>query len=47
VGEILARIKLGDHVGHVLSPVAIMGPDELHGYVAFSDVTGLIPGHEA
>ncbi|AYM44685.1 flavin reductase family protein [[Mycobacterium] chelonae subsp. gwanakae] len=47
VGEILARIKLGDHVGYVLSPVAIMGPDELHGYVAFSDVTGLIPGHEA
>ncbi|OHT68138.1 flavin reductase family protein [Mycobacteroides chelonae] len=47
VGEILARIKLGDHVGHVLSPVAIMGPDELHGYVTFSDVTGLIPGHEA
>ncbi|WP_420915348.1 flavin reductase family protein [Mycobacteroides chelonae] len=47
VGEILARITLGDHIGHVLSPVALMRPDELHGYVTFSDVTGLTPGHEA
>ncbi|WP_457770348.1 flavin reductase family protein [Mycobacteroides chelonae] len=47
VGEILARITLGDHIGHVLSPVALMRPDESHGYVTFSDVTGLTPGHEA
>ncbi|ANA98513.1 putative oxidoreductase [Mycolicibacterium phlei] len=47
VGEILARIEFGDHIGHVLSPVAVMRPDELHGYVTLSDVTGLIPGHEA
>ncbi|SIM96063.1 FMN reductase (NADH) NtaB [Mycobacteroides abscessus subsp. abscessus] len=47
MGEILARITLGDHIGHVLLPVAVSRSRELGQYVSFSDVRGLTPGHEA
>ncbi|SHY96993.1 putative oxidoreductase [Mycobacteroides abscessus subsp. abscessus] len=47
VGEILARVTLGDHIGHVLLPVAVSRSRELGRYVSFSDVRGLTPGHEA
>ncbi|MBA0047227.1 flavin reductase [Mycobacteroides sp. LB1] len=47
VGEILARIELGDHIGHVLSPVAIGRPPAVTGYVTSRDVKGFTPGHEA
>ncbi len=46
-GEIHARIELGDHVGHVLSPVAVGPVAELSEYVTLYDVKGLTPGHEA
>lgn len=47
VGEILRRIELGDHVGHVLAPVAVGVPRELSEYVRSRDTTGLRPGHDA
>ncbi len=47
VGEILARIEIGDHVGHVLSPIAVHRPVELPEYVTLRDVEGLTPGHKA
>lgn len=47
VGEILTRVELGDHVGHVLAPTAVSRPAELPSYVTSQDATGLSPGHEA
>ncbi len=37
----------GDHVGQVLSPVAIGPVAKLSEYVTLNDVKGLTPGHEA
>ncbi|WP_286151414.1 MULTISPECIES: flavin reductase family protein [unclassified Mycobacterium] len=47
VGEIATRIKLGDHIGHVLVPVAVSQTSEISGYVSSRDATHLHPGHEA
>jgi len=43
VGEVLARVDLGDHVGHVLAPVAVQvaRPDNLQS----QDAAGIEPGH--
>ncbi|MFL0174805.1 flavin reductase family protein [Mycobacterium sp. SMC-21] len=47
VGEIIARFDMGDHVGHLLAPVA--GGDSGTGGkpVFFDDVKDLSPGHGA
>lgn len=47
VGKILERFPLGDHVGHLLEPVAGQPPHELERWVSFGDVRHLEPGHEA
>ncbi len=47
VGEIATRVKLGDHVGHVLAPVVVRQTSEISGYVTSRDATRLHPGHEA
>jgi flavin reductase (DIM6/NTAB) family NADH-FMN oxidoreductase RutF len=46
VGRILQRQDYGDHVGHLLEPVAVSseGPSQSLG---FEDVKDLEPGHEA
>lgn len=46
-GKILDRFSLGDHVGHLLEPIAGNPPHELEHWVSFSDVRQLEPGHEA
>lgn len=46
-GRILDRFDLGDHVGHVIEPVAGAAPDQLGNLVTFADVKDLEPGHEA
>lgn len=47
VGEVLNRYDLGDHVGHLLEPVAGDAPERFDQLVTFSDVRDLEPGHEA
>ncbi|QNI06968.1 flavin reductase family protein [Mycobacterium kubicae] len=47
VGEILDRFTLGDHVGHLLQPVAGDPPHGSEDLVSFTDVHHLEPGHEA
>ncbi len=47
VGRIVDRVTLGDHVGHLLAPVAGKAPQELEEWVTFGDVHHLQPGHEA
>lgn len=46
-GEVLDRFDLGDHVGHVVAPVAGDAPEEFEQLVTFADVRDLDPGHEA
>ena len=50
VGNTLARMDVGDHVGHLLEPIAGAAPDsadDLVGLITFADVADLEPGHEA
>lgn len=47
VGRVIHRFDLGDHVGHLVEPVAGTAPDDLGELVTFSDVRGFEPGHEA
>lgn len=47
VGAVVGRFDLGDHVGHLLEPIAGTAPDELRGLVSFADVRDLDPGHDA
>lgn len=47
VGAIRRRFDLGDHVGHLLEPVAGESPDALDDWITFADVRDLTPGHEA
>jgi flavin reductase (DIM6/NTAB) family NADH-FMN oxidoreductase RutF len=46
-GRILNRFDVGDHVGHLLEPVAGFAPERFDELVTFSDVRDLEPGHEA
>ncbi|BBY67014.1 flavin reductase family protein [Mycolicibacterium helvum] len=46
-GRILDRFDLGDHVGHLIEPVAGVAPEQLGRLVTFADVKDLDPGHEA
>lgn len=47
VGKILDRFEVGDHVGHVLDPIAGQPPAEFTDWVTFADVRDIAPGHEA
>ena len=47
VGQVLNRYDVGDHVGHLLEPVAGDVPDRFEQLVTFADVRDLEPGHEA
>ncbi|HEV7420664.1 MAG TPA: flavin reductase family protein [Mycobacterium sp.] len=46
-GLIVDRFDLGDHVGHLLEPVAGMSPDGFDDWLSFSDLRDIDPGHEA
>lgn len=45
VGEILQRVDLGDHLGHVLEPVAVGAADALDDQLGFQDAKDIDPGH--
>jgi len=47
VGHVTRRFDLGDHVGHLVEPVAGSAPDDLGELITFSDVRDLEPGHDA
>lgn len=47
VGEVVRRFDVGDHVGHLLEPVAGAPPHDLNEWVTFADVRDIEPGHEA
>jgi flavin reductase (DIM6/NTAB) family NADH-FMN oxidoreductase RutF len=44
-GRILERVRLGDHVGHLLEPFA--GEDAGDGWLGFQRAKRIEPGHEA
>ena len=46
-GPILERVRLGDHVGHVLAPDAGAPPANDAALLTFRDVRDLDPGHTA
>ncbi|HUQ39818.1 MAG TPA: flavin reductase family protein [Acidimicrobiales bacterium] len=46
VGRILDRVDLGDHVGHVLEPVAVGRADALDEQLGFQEAKDIDPGHE-
>jgi flavin reductase (DIM6/NTAB) family NADH-FMN oxidoreductase RutF len=46
VGKITQRFDVGDHVGHLLDPVAGSTPDQLGDLIYFADVRDLHAGHE-
>jgi flavin reductase (DIM6/NTAB) family NADH-FMN oxidoreductase RutF len=47
VGRTLNRIDVGDHVAHLLEPVAGHAPERSDDLVTFADVKDMEPGHEA
>ena len=47
VGRGLRRFDVGDHVGHLVEPVAGTAPDTLGELISFSDVRDVSPGHNA
>jgi len=47
VGAVCERVVLGDHVGHLLEPVAGQSPADVEHWVTFADVRHLEPGHDA
>ncbi|MGE2735936.1 flavin reductase family protein [Mycolicibacterium vaccae] len=47
VGKIRDRFDVGDHVAHVLEPVAGEAPEGFTDWVTFADVRDLEPGHDA
>lgn len=47
VGKVLDRVPLGDHVGHLLEPIAGEKPSHDRPWVSFADVRDLEPGNEA
>lgn len=46
-GRVLNRFDVGDHVGHLIEPVAGCARPRLHDLVTFADVKDLEPGHGA
>jgi flavin reductase (DIM6/NTAB) family NADH-FMN oxidoreductase RutF len=47
VGKVTRRFDVGDHVGHLLEPIAGAAPEELGDVITFSDVRHIEPGHDA
>jgi flavin reductase (DIM6/NTAB) family NADH-FMN oxidoreductase RutF len=47
VGAVRNRYDVGDHMGHLLEPVAGHTPERFEQLVTFADVRDLEPGHEA
>jgi flavin reductase (DIM6/NTAB) family NADH-FMN oxidoreductase RutF len=47
VGLVVNRFDVGDHVGHLLDPVAGMAPEGFDDWLSFSDLRDVEPGHEA
>jgi flavin reductase (DIM6/NTAB) family NADH-FMN oxidoreductase RutF len=47
VGRITHRFDVGDHVAHLLDPIAGHTPETLRPLITFSDVRDIDPGHEA
>jgi flavin reductase (DIM6/NTAB) family NADH-FMN oxidoreductase RutF len=47
VGRVVDRFDVGDHVGHLLEPVAGTSPEGFEDWLSFSDLRDLTPGHEA
>lgn len=47
VGSVTGRFDVGDHVAHLLDPIAGDAPEQLRELVTFSDVRDLDPGHDA
>lgn len=47
VGRVLARFDAGDHVGHILDPIAGEAPESFGDLITFADVADVEPGHEA
>lgn len=47
VGRIHARWDFGDHLGHLLDPIAGDAPERITDWLTFSSVRDLTPGHEA
>lgn len=47
VGKTLSRVDVGDHVGHLLEPLAGHASSDADDLVSFSDVLDMEPGHEA
>ncbi len=46
VGRILTRWDCGDHMGHLLEPIAGYAPEHMIDWLTFSSVRDLSPGHE-
>lgn len=47
VGAITKRFDVGDHVGHLLEPIAGSAPPDNARWLSFSDLRDVTPGHEA
>lgn len=47
VGKIVRRFEVGDHVGHLLEPIAGQSPRDFHDWTTFADVRDITPGHGA
>ncbi len=47
IGEIVERVDLGDHLGHVLQPVGVSVDRPITGMLSFAAVRDFDPGHEA
>lgn len=47
VGKTLTRFDVGDHVGHVLEPIAGQAPESFGDLITYADVADLESGHDA
>lgn len=47
VGRVLARIPLGDHIGHLLEPLAVAAPEDAGEPLGSDDVADVQAGHPA
>jgi flavin reductase (DIM6/NTAB) family NADH-FMN oxidoreductase RutF len=47
VGKTITRFEVGDHVGHLLEPIAGQAPESFGDLITFADVVDLQPGHDA
>jgi flavin reductase (DIM6/NTAB) family NADH-FMN oxidoreductase RutF len=47
VGKTLTRFDAGDHVGHLLEPIAGLAPESFGDLITLADVADIEPGHDA